>query len=104
MPLVSHMRYDLITNRKNYIRHKNSCQLCDAMGRKKRWAEDMQARFPRGTFARIQAVLRDQEDRTDFVREAVERELKRRHMAESRTTPGSSKSSGKRTGRPKSSA
>jgi hypothetical protein len=42
----------------------------------------MQARFPEGTFERIAAVLRTDgetaEDRTDFVREAVERELKRR--------------------------
>lgn len=48
------------------------------MGRKKLWAEDMQARFPEGTFDRIEAVLEDSEDRTDFVRDAVERELKRR--------------------------
>jgi hypothetical protein len=48
------------------------------MGRKKEWREDMQARFPEGTFARIEAVLGDGEDRTDFVRAAVERELKRR--------------------------
>lgn len=48
------------------------------MGRPKKWAEDMQARFPDGTFARIEAVLEEGEDRTDFVREAVERELKRR--------------------------
>lgn len=48
------------------------------MGRTKRWAEDMQARFPEGTFERIQAALEDGEDRTDFVRAAVERELKRR--------------------------
>jgi hypothetical protein len=48
------------------------------MGRKKMWAEDMQARFPEGTFARIDAVRDESEDRTDFVREAVERELKRR--------------------------
>lgn len=48
------------------------------MGRKKRWAEDMQARFEEGTFERIEAVLEDSEDRTDFVRVAVERELKRR--------------------------
>lgn len=52
------------------------------MGRIKRWAEDMQARFPEGTFARIAAVLTEGEDRTDFVREAVERELKRREKAE----------------------
>lgn len=48
------------------------------MGRIKRWAEDMQARFAAGTFARISNVLKPSEDRTDFVRDAVERELKRR--------------------------
>jgi hypothetical protein len=48
------------------------------MGRKKLWSEDMQARFAKGTFRRIKAVLRESEERTDFVREAVERELKRR--------------------------
>lgn len=51
------------------------------MGRKKMWAEDMQARFPEGTFDRIGAVLEDSEDRTDFVRVAVEKELKRREKA-----------------------
>jgi hypothetical protein len=51
-----------------------------SMGRIKRWAEDMQARFAEGTFARIDAVLTEGEgeERTAFVREAVERELKRR--------------------------
>jgi hypothetical protein len=53
------------------------------MGRKKRWSEDMQARFPAGTIERIDAVLDDNEDRTDFVRQAVERELKRRERAKS---------------------
>lgn len=48
------------------------------MGRKKLWAEDMQARFPEGTFSRIETALKEGEDRTDFVREAVERELRRR--------------------------
>lgn len=48
------------------------------MGRTKKWSEDMQARFPVGTFDRIDAVRNDGEDRTDFVREAVERELRRR--------------------------
>lgn len=48
------------------------------MGRTKKWEEDMQARFPKGTFARMAAVLGEGEDRTDLVREAVERELKRR--------------------------
>lgn len=54
------------------------CDTSPRVGRKKRWAEDMQARFAEGTFARIAAVLKDDEDRTDFVREAVENELKRR--------------------------
>jgi hypothetical protein len=38
----------------------------------------MRARFPRGTFTQITKVLKKGEHRTDFVREAVERELKRR--------------------------
>lgn len=48
------------------------------MGRKRLWTEDMQARFPEGTFDRIDDVLAEKEDRTDFVRQAVERELRRR--------------------------
>lgn len=55
--------------------------ICDSprrMGRPPLWAEDMQARFAAGTFARIAAVLGEKEDRTDFVRAAVEAELKRR--------------------------
>lgn len=51
------------------------------MGRKKLWAEDMQARFPEGTFEQIDAALQEGETRTDFVRQAVERELKRRKRA-----------------------
>jgi hypothetical protein len=38
----------------------------------------MVARFAEGTFERIAAVLSPEEDRTDFVREAVDRELRRR--------------------------
>lgn len=48
------------------------------MGRKKRWSEDMQARFQEGTFERIAAALKPTEDRTEFVRVAVENELNRR--------------------------
>lgn len=48
------------------------------MGRKKQWSEDMVARFPEGTFSRIDAVREESEDRTDFVRLAVDRELRRR--------------------------
>jgi hypothetical protein len=47
----------------------------------------MQARFPEGTFERIAAVLVGKEDRTDFVREAVERELRRRERTRAMTEP-----------------
>lgn len=56
------------------------------MGRKKQWAEDMQARFAEGTFARINALLRGSEDRTDFVRAAVEREIAAREREAKRLT------------------
>jgi hypothetical protein len=54
------------------------------VGRKQRWDEAHGARFLRGTLARIDAVLRPRqkgkppEYRTDFIAEAVERELARR--------------------------
>ena len=54
------------------------------MGRKRRWSEDMQARFPAGTFERIETVLGNWEDRTDFVRAAVEREIKHRERLAAR--------------------
>lgn len=58
------------------------------MGRKKRWNEDMQARFSDGTFSRIASVLTPEEDRTDFVRTAVENELDRReNLTVGRTGP-----------------
>ena len=56
------------------------------MAPRKKWAEDMGARLPKGTFAQIAAVLGPTEDRTDFVREAVERELQRRE-AKSKKRP-----------------
>lgn len=36
------------------------------------------ARFPQGTLGRIKAVLRHGENQSDFMREAVELELRRR--------------------------
>lgn len=40
--------------------------------------EQTPARFAEGTLARIDAALMPKEKRSDFIREAVERELKRR--------------------------
>ena len=61
------------------------------MARAKLWSEDMQARFPKGTFKRIKTVLKEREERTDFVREAVERELKRREGINARKATASPK-------------
>lgn len=48
------------------------------MARPKKYTEDMVARFSEGTFERISDLLDDGEDRADFVRHAVEREIARR--------------------------
>ena len=51
------------------------------MGRKQINQEQTVARFPAGTLARIDAVLKDTERLADFLRKAVERELRRREAA-----------------------
>jgi hypothetical protein len=51
------------------------------MGRKLRWPERVMAKLPAGTLERIAAVLEKGEERTAFLREAVEREIERREAA-----------------------
>lgn len=48
------------------------------MGRRRINEEQTPARFPAGTLDRMDEVLADGEKRADLIREAVERELKRR--------------------------
>lgn len=48
------------------------------VGRVKINDEQTPARFPEGTLARIDAVLDDKEKRSDFIRDAVDREITRR--------------------------
>jgi metal-responsive CopG/Arc/MetJ family transcriptional regulator len=43
--------------------------------------EQTPARFPEGTLDRMDKVLDDGENRSDLIREAVEKELKRRERA-----------------------
>jgi hypothetical protein len=50
------------------------------MGRKKRNFDKMSAGFSLGTFERMDAVLHAKEDRKQFVRDAVETELKFREQ------------------------
>lgn len=49
-----------------------------AVGRPRINYEQTPARFDAGTLARVDAVLGDKEKRSDFIRAAVEKELKRR--------------------------
>lgn len=48
----------------------------------------MPARFPKGTLARIDAVLSDREKRSDFIREAVEKEIERIEGVDASDQPG----------------
>jgi metal-responsive CopG/Arc/MetJ family transcriptional regulator len=50
------------------------------VGRARINAEQTPARFPKGTLARLDALLEDKEARSDFIREAVEREIERRKV------------------------
>lgn len=53
------------------------------VGRTKINDEQTPARFPAGTLDRIDDLLADKEKRSDFIREAVEREIKRRSRSPS---------------------
>lgn len=48
------------------------------MGRKRINEEQTPARLPAGTLERIDAVLDEGENRSDLIREAIEREIRRR--------------------------
>lgn len=48
------------------------------VGRKKEWTEQLRLPLAEGTTARIDAVLKEGEPRLDMIREAIEREIKRR--------------------------
>lgn len=53
----------------------------EKMGRTRINEEQIPARFPAGTLARMDNVLEYKEKRSDLIRKAVERELKRRERA-----------------------
>lgn len=48
------------------------------VGRKKQWTERIQLPLAEGTTARLDSLLKPGEVRLDVIREAIERELKRR--------------------------
>lgn len=55
----------------SYVRNKG-------MGRKKLWTERLTLPLAEDTVQRMDAALREGEVRLDLIREAIERELKRR--------------------------
>jgi hypothetical protein len=57
---------------------KDTCDTPRRVGRRMEYPEKREAAFAAGTLARVQAALRDDETQVGFIREAVERELKRR--------------------------
>ncbi len=61
------------------------CRSGSGVGRPKKNDEQTPGRFPAGTLARIDAVLREKEARSDFLREAVEREIERREVVKDRS-------------------
>ena len=54
------------------------CDIPSRVGRKKEFTERILQPFREGTLERIAAVLEEGEDRTSFIRDAVEKEVKRR--------------------------
>lgn len=57
------------------------------VGRKRINQEFMSARFRDGTFARIDANLKEREARSDFIRTAVDAEIAKREAASSPPPP-----------------
>lgn len=57
------------------------CDIPSRVGRKKEFTERILQPFREGTLERIAAVLEEGEDRTAFIRETVEKEIKRREKA-----------------------
>lgn len=57
------------------------CAIPKRVGRKLEWPEKFLISFAAGTLDRVRAALGEREDARAFIREAVERELKRRSRA-----------------------
>jgi hypothetical protein len=53
-------------------------------GPPRQWQDEMVGRFPAGTFGRITRLLGERETRTEFLREAVAREIERREELQRR--------------------
>ena len=61
-------------------------QVKGGMGRRKLWTENINLTLPEGAKARMDAALKEGEDRLDLIRQAIERELDRRERAAKRAS------------------
>lgn len=59
------------------LAQKDICGSAPRVGRRMEFPDKCVAALPAGTFARIAAVLREGQDRTDWLREAVAEKLER---------------------------
>jgi hypothetical protein len=66
---------------KDALDEKGICDSGPRVGRRKEYPDKCIAALPPNTFVRIGRVLCQDEDRTDLLREAVEREITRRESA-----------------------
>ena len=57
------------------------------MARKKEFTEQLRLPLAEGMTAKIDSVLNDDENRLDMIREAIEREIKRRAKAKPASSP-----------------
>ena len=57
---------------------KEICVSPKRVGRRLEWPEKFLVSFAAGTLDRVRALLGEKEDARSFIREAVEREIKRR--------------------------
>ena len=64
---------------------KDICDSAPRVGRRMEFPDKCIAPLAKGTFARIASALKPDEDRTAFIREAVERELERRGKGSSQS-------------------
>lgn len=62
----------------NSLAEKGTCDTPRRVGRRMEYPEKREAAFAPGTLARVQSALQEDETQVGFIREAVERELKRR--------------------------
>lgn len=57
------------------------------MGRTKKWHENVNLTLPKGAKARMDAVLTEGEDRLDLIREAIDKEVRRRERLQQTKEP-----------------